>query len=84
MYGFPRVLDKIDAYKTSVKKKDGIHMCLNCTAGTWAPSTLPVSKAYSLTSADEQSRTEDGLPNHDFADLSEFRVSRQDLVFLAW
>lgn len=41
----------------------------------WAPTTLPVSEAFSLTSADKQSR-KDSLPNHDCADLSEFRVSR--------
>lgn len=41
----------------------------------WAPTTFPVSEAFSLTSADKQSR-KDSLPNHDCADLSEFRVLR--------
>lgn len=65
---FPGAWDRKAACKTAVERKDGIHIGLNCRAEPQAPPALPVSKAYGLTSADR---------NHDCADLSQFRVSRQ-------
>lgn len=56
--------------------ESGITICLKCKAEPWAPPALPVSKALALTSADK-SRRKVGLPNHGYADLSEFKVSGQ-------